>query len=68
MQLREARQYVGQTCEVCWYDRHGNLNTDLLHVVDVTFIPLYGLCLLTEVRDIRLDRVVSIQPATSHAA
>lgn len=61
MQFREAQQYIGANCEVAWRDRHGNLQSQEVFVMDVSFVPLYGICLITDSQEIRLDRVVSIQ-------
>jgi len=61
MQFRDAQQYIGANCEVAWRDRHGNLQSQEVFVMDVSFVPLYGICLITDSQEIRLDRVVSIQ-------
>lgn len=61
MFVAQAKQYVGQTCEVWWADRHGNNHHGTMRIDDVTFVPMYGACLLTSTGDIRLDRVREIK-------
>ncbi|MCW5933310.1 MAG: hypothetical protein KIT45_03305 [Fimbriimonadia bacterium] len=60
MQFREAQQYVGSNCQVAWKDRHGNVQTNQVFITDVSFVPLYGICLITDLQEIRLDRIVEI--------
>ncbi|NUL82030.1 MAG: hypothetical protein HUU60_04800 [Armatimonadetes bacterium] len=61
MQFRDAQQYVGYTCEVAYKDRHGDVLRETMHIVDVSYVPMYGLCMLTDVREVRLDRIVEVQ-------
>ncbi|MCS7272653.1 MAG: hypothetical protein NZ550_00705 [Fimbriimonadales bacterium] len=67
MSFHEARQYVGLECMVAWRDRRGEVQERKLFIVDVSFVPLYGICLITDYMEIRLDRVVSIRPAEEGA-
>ncbi len=67
MSFREAQQYIGMECVVAWRDRRGEVQERKLFVSDVTFVPLYGICLITDYMEIRLDRVVSIRPAGEEA-
>ncbi|GBC93781.1 hypothetical protein HRbin15_02283 [bacterium HR15] len=60
MSFKEAQQYIGMSCEVAYRDRRGELQTRQVFVTDVTFVPLYGLCLVTDYGEIRLDRIVSV--------
>lgn len=60
MQIPEAKNYLGRHCTVTFRDRHGELQTQTTHVHDVTFVPMYGGCLVGDVDDIWLDRVTSI--------
>jgi hypothetical protein len=46
---------------IAWRDRRGDVQERNLFVSDVTFVPLYGICLITDYMEIRLDRVVSIR-------
>jgi hypothetical protein len=60
MYIPEAKQYLGKNVAVTYRDRHGDLHTRSLHVHDVTFVPIYGGCLVGDIEDIWLDRVTSI--------
>ncbi len=68
MSFKEAQQYVGTTCEVAWRNRHGEIQTKQVFVTDVTFVPLYGLCLITDYGEIRLDRIVNVNVLERKAA
>lgn len=61
MSFKDAQQYVGMLCEVSWQDRRGEIQTQNLFIADVTFVPLYGVCLVTDYGEIRLDRVVGVK-------
>lgn len=63
MSFNEAQRYVGMECTVAWRDRRGEIQERNLFIVDVSFVPLYGICLITDYMEIRLDRVVSIRAA-----
>lgn len=58
MLISEAKEYIGQTIRVTFTDRSGNEITDHADVFEVNFVPLYGPCLVTDIGEIRLDRVV----------
>lgn len=60
MLIPEARQYLGRNVAVTYRDRHGDVHTKSLRVCDVSFVPMYGSCLVGDVDDIWLDRVTSI--------
>ena len=60
MYIPEAKQYLGNNVAGTFRDRHGDLHTKSLHVHDVTFVPIYGGCLVGDIEDIWLDRVTSI--------
>ncbi|MCS7066012.1 MAG: hypothetical protein NZL85_07030 [Fimbriimonadales bacterium] len=68
MSFKDAQQYIGTNCEVAYRDRHGELQTRQVFVTDVTFVPLYGLCLVTDYGEIRLDRIVSVNVLERKAA
>ncbi|MEN3002371.1 MAG: hypothetical protein ABDI19_11105 [Armatimonadota bacterium] len=68
MSFREAQQYIGMDCEVAYRDRHGEIQTKRVFVVDVTFVPLYGICLITDCGEIRLDRIVNMSVQERKAA
>ena len=59
MTIGEARSYIGSEVNLTWLDRKGEEHTDVAFVEKADFIPLYGPCLLTDVGEIRLDRIVS---------
>jgi hypothetical protein len=60
MMIPEAKQYLGRNVSVTFRDRHGDLHTKTLHVHEVSFVPMYGGCLVGDIEDIWLDRVTSI--------
>lgn len=62
MLISDAKAYVGQMIQISYLDRSGKELNEVAEVFDVGFIPLYGPCIITDIGDIRLDRVVSIQP------
>ena len=66
--VAQAKAFVGQTCEVVKTDRHGNETCETVHIDDVSFVPMYGACILTSSGDIRLDRVVEISAVFLEAA
>lgn len=60
MQIPEAKNYLGRHCTVTFRDRLGETHTQTTHVHDVTFVPMYGACLVGDIEDIWLDRITSI--------
>jgi hypothetical protein len=60
MLLAEAKSYIGKTCSIAWQDRTGKEFITVSKVYDATYVPLYGGYLVTDVDDIRLDRVCGI--------
>lgn len=67
MSFNEAQRYVGMECTVAWRDRRGEIQERNVFIADVSFVPLYGICLITDYMEIRLDRVVSIRAASEMA-
>lgn len=59
MLITEAKTLVGQVIDLTYNDRAGNPVMENLEVYDVAFVPLYGPCIITDVGEIRLDRIVS---------
>lgn len=57
MLISDAKNYVGQIVDISFTNRQGNSVEETVEVFDVTFVPLYGPCLITDIGDIRLDRV-----------
>ena len=64
MSIPEAKNYLGRDCAVTYRDRHGNAHTQTMHVHDVTFVPMYGGCIVGDIDDIWLDRVTNISALT----
>jgi hypothetical protein len=50
---------VGQVVEITYTNRTGTEIVDSAEVFDVNFVPLYGPCLITDIGEIRLDRIVA---------
>lgn len=59
MLISDAKNYVGQIVQITFADRQGRETVDVVEVFEVNFVPLYGPCLITDVGDIRLDRVIT---------
>lgn len=60
MLIPEAKNYLGKDCAVTFSDRHGNVQTQTVHIHDVSYVPLYGACLVGDIDDIWLARVTNI--------
>lgn len=60
MFVPDAKQYLGRNIAVEFRDRHGNLHIRSLHLHGVSFVPIYGGCLIGDSEDIWLDSVISI--------
>lgn len=59
MLISDAKLLVGQIVNLEYTDRKGDILSDRVEIFDVNFIALYGPCMITDIGDIRLDRVVS---------
>jgi len=57
MDIHEAKAFANQRVQLTWLDRRGDANSDQVDIYEVNFVPLYGPCLITNVGEIRLDRV-----------
>ncbi len=62
LSIPEIRELVGRNCAVTWLDRLGKEHSKVLHIHDVSFVPLYGAYLVGDVEDVSLERVTSITP------
>jgi hypothetical protein len=62
MLLVEAKAFVGKVCVVRYQDRSGNEQTIVSKIYDATYVPLYGGYLVTDMDDIRLERVCDVTP------
>ena len=60
MLISDAKNFVGERVEVRFFDRRMKEVVEVAEVFDVNFVPLYGPCLITDVGDIRLDRIQSM--------
>lgn len=58
MLISEAKTFTGQCVKLVYKDRRGAEVERCTEVFDVGFVPLYGPCLITDIGEIRLDRVV----------
>lgn len=68
MQISEAKNYIGMTCEIVSHDRHGNELREVAEILDVLFIPMYGASIITDCGEVVLDRVGQITPRQAAAA
>ena len=59
MVISEAQKMVGNVVELSYRDKRGEALSVVAEVFDVGFVSLYGPCLITDVGEIRLDRVDS---------
>ena len=59
MDISKAKAYTNCTVTLGWTDRNGDVVSEVVHVLEVNFVPFYGPCFITSSGDIRLDRVVS---------
>lgn len=60
MLISEAKEFVGKIVELTYNDRTGKPVVETAEVYEVNFVPLYGPCMITDIGDIRLDRIVSV--------
>lgn len=68
MLISEAKPLVGKFINLTYTDRSRKEYCETVEVFDVTFIPLYGPCLVTDLGDIRLDRILFADPAVQAKA
>ena len=61
MGITDAKKYIGKRCAVRWTDRDGKELETVSMIHDVTFVPLYGGYLITDMEDIRLDKLLSVE-------
>lgn len=57
MLLTEAKRFVGQFVNLTYRERSGDTVEKTAELFDIGFVPLYGPCLITDIGEIRLDRV-----------
>jgi hypothetical protein len=63
MLIADAKKLVGHVAHVTFTDRSGQEYVELAEIFDVGFVPLYGPCFITDVGEIRLDRILSCETA-----
>lgn len=68
MLISDAKKLIGQVVEIEFTDRAGKVNYETVEVFDVNFIALYGPCLITDLGDIRLDRIQGARASSDSAA
>ncbi len=68
MLLSEAKRFVGQFVTLTCRERSGETVDIDAEVYDIGFVPLYGPCLITDVGEIRLDRLISGRPMEKQMA
>ena len=60
MLLAEAKSYIGKVCTIRFLDRSGQEHVITSPVYDATYVPFYGGYFVTDMDDIRIDRVNDI--------
>ena len=61
----DARAYVGQTVHIEFTDGTGTARNETTTVYAFGFHPVGGPCLVTNVGEVRLDRVLNCNPVAS---
>jgi hypothetical protein len=61
MLATEAKAFVGHIVQVEHTDKEGNVFIENAELYDIGFLPLYGPCLLLDIGEVRLDRVMSLR-------
>lgn len=61
MLISEAKTLVGQIVNLTYTDRSGREYTEQTEIFDVAFVPLYGPCMLTDIGELRLDRILNYE-------
>lgn len=65
MLSRDAKIYIGQTVEIEFQDRAKKTHRKVVEIYDVGYLPAFGPCLITDIGEIRLDRVIDCQVLNS---
>ena len=68
MLLSEAKRFVGQYVNLTYRERSGDTVEKIAEIFDIGFVPLYGPCLITDVGEIRLDRLVTCRQLVQERA
>ena len=59
----DVKMFVGRTVNIEYTDRTGETSNDTTTVYDLGFLHVGGPCLITDVGEIRLDRILSCSAA-----
>ncbi|MDH7602101.1 MAG: hypothetical protein QHI38_08130 [Armatimonadota bacterium] len=62
MYFQDPKRYLGTNVVVTYRDRFGHLHTTSLYVREITYVPIYGGCLVGDLDNIWLDGVTVISP------
>lgn len=68
MLLSEAKRYVGHIVTMSYRERSGETVEKVAEIYDIGFVPLYGPCLITDIGEIRLDRLLACEPQVNEKA
>lgn len=68
MHFKEAKAFINSRIHLTWTDRKGEELQKEVDLYQVSFMPFYGPCLITNVGEIRLDRVIACIKAEKAAA
>jgi CRISPR/Cas system CMR-associated protein Cmr3 (group 5 of RAMP superfamily) len=68
MHFKEAKAFINSRVQLTWTDRKGEELQKEVDLYQVSFMPFYGPCLITNVGEIRLDRVIACIKANKAAA
>lgn len=61
MLLSEAKRFVGHIVTMSYRERSGEILEKVAEIYDIGFVPLYGPCLITDIGEVRLDRLLSCE-------
>ncbi|MCW5938538.1 MAG: hypothetical protein KF884_06685 [Fimbriimonadaceae bacterium] len=64
----DAKKFVGQFVDIVLVDRSGKTQVRRAELYDIGFLPLYGPCLITDLGELRLDRVITMESVPLEAA
>ncbi|HXH59749.1 MAG TPA: hypothetical protein VNI20_00165 [Fimbriimonadaceae bacterium] len=60
MRSVEAKHFVDKSVDLEYRDRVGNIYLVQAYIYDVGFLPMHGPCLIADIGEVRLDRVLTI--------
>jgi hypothetical protein len=65
LNISDAKRHIGQVCRLSWLVRGGEIREAESKIHDVMFVPLYGGFVITDVEDVRLDKILSFRALTA---